>query len=39
MALLGHEDDCPPCQKGQHSKCLDNPEEGMPCPCAEGGHL
>lgn len=40
MRLLEVNDgDCPRCQEGSHSACLDNPEEGMPCACAEGGHL
>lgn len=34
-----HDDDCPPCQRNEHHACKDNPEEGMSCGCAEGGHL
>lgn len=36
---LGHEDDCPKCQTGDHRHCLEDPEVGIVCGCAEGGHL
>lgn len=39
MALEIHDGDCPRCQDGHHGECLDNPEEGSPCACADGGHL
>lgn len=34
-----HDADCPRCVAGDHKACLDNPEEGMPCECAVGGHI
>lgn len=39
MNLEDHDGDCPPCARGEHRECLDNPEEGVSCECAEGGHL
>lgn len=37
--VLKHDGDCPRCQEGQHRECLENPEEGINCECADGGHL
>lgn len=31
--------DCPRCLAGDHRNCLEDPDVGMFCDCAEGGHL
>lgn len=37
--VVKHDGDCPPCQKGRHRECLEDPEVGNNCECADGGHL
>lgn len=34
-----HDDDCPRCRRGEHDLCLEDPDVGSFCGCAEGGHL